>query len=365
MVKPPSTDLLNKGYELYSSKAVSEARDAVAESARSIYNWATNTTPSPIEAPPNRTQKGKWLQNLFTWKEDDEDVPSLESMAYPQDTPAPSRQTGKSSSGYQAVRVLLLSWEDQSPPAITRTNVMRKLENLFRDRYHFVVYSYRFQQPTNPAETIEGAFFSWLMANNLLLSLASENEKDLLITVYDGNTGTDSNNEHRLYSSHLPTQNFLPWSRLQTRLLQAPFDTLQVFNWTYHPPQETIPRPKGTNLALAASESPFGASQEFSKNDNWQLLFLLAFYKALHTAAAAAAGDRPLSLNSILERIEVAHQQMNLEEVDAPKILRLPSGSGGDENKSISISPLAGTDEDDWVVLSQHDYWSHRPGGGR
>ncbi|KAK0718976.1 hypothetical protein B0T21DRAFT_454116 [Apiosordaria backusii] len=395
MVRPPSTGFINAGFELYTaleqSATVSQACSSASSSARNLYNRVTNTTPSPLDSPHNRSQKRNWIQSATNWQDDVDDIPTLDSMAYSPVDPTNTTIRGGPTprNGYQAVRVLLLSWENQHKSALQRTKIMRRLEDLFRDEFNFVVYSYHLQQPPNPGETIDGAFFSWLMANKFLVNLDPQNERELVIIIYDGNTGLSPYNDFRLYSSQSPERNSVPWDLLQKRFLQAPYDTLQVFNWTYHhnlsspqkhslnnPPSKnnpnfspennpkTVRNPRGTNLLLSATSGPLPPLKKFSKSDHWQLLFLAAFHKAL-----LDSGPDPLSVDTIHQRILIAHEEAKMKEVDTPKLFRLPSGHDDEEegaaNKSIVIASLGDCEPDGWVLVSHYDYWSQRSSGGR
>ncbi|KAK4174210.1 hypothetical protein QBC36DRAFT_303043 [Triangularia setosa] len=265
---------MNASFELYTaleqSNVVSEACSSTSSSAWSLYNWATKTTPSLFKAPNNRTRKGNWIRNLDKWKDEANDSPNLDSMPYSPNT---------------------------TTRAITRTKVMCKLEDHFRDKLHFVVYTHKFQQPANRGETIEGAFFSWVMANKFLVSLDPKTKREFIIT------------------HQVPEKNSLPWELLQKRFLQAPYDTLQVFNWTYphdllFSPKKKANNPKGTNLVLTASEGPCSVVKEFCKSEHWQLIFLCAFYKAVLPGSSG-----PLSVGTILGRIMKALEETQKKEV--------------------------------------------------
>ncbi|KAK4197161.1 hypothetical protein QBC40DRAFT_267877 [Triangularia verruculosa] len=367
LVQPPSRSMMNAGYEIYSavenSETISEAVSSVSDSIKDLYHWATSSTPSPIDNPNNRREKRDWLQHLVNWKDGAEDCPTLESMAYSGDLKEEAGSQAPKAS-YQAVRVLLLSWENEQPQAIARTNVMRRLEDLFRDSYKFVVYSYKFQQPANQGETIESAFSSWLIANKFLTSLEPSNQRELVIIVCDGNTGTGQYNDFRLYGSDFPDQNSLSWDLLQKRFIQGPYDTLQIFNWTYRyepSPAIKVNNPNGANLVLAASGADCTVVQEFTKNDHWQFIFLTALYKTLQAAGG------PLSVKGILAGIMAAHDTTRMKEVDRPRIFELPSEDDGDEaqtdKRTIVVAPLKEDDDDGWVALSHCDYWSQRSVG--
>lgn len=146
-VQPPSRNLMNKAYELYEkleeSHAIPEACASITNSARDLCNLATNTTRSPSKPAPGRVEITNWLQSLASWEEEADDIPNLDSMATSPRATTPDSQ--RFVYGYQAIRVLLLSWKNDHPQAINRTKIMRNLEDLFRDTYNFVVYSYEFQ----------------------------------------------------------------------------------------------------------------------------------------------------------------------------------------------------------------------------
>ncbi|KAK4161232.1 hypothetical protein QBC43DRAFT_292089 [Cladorrhinum sp. PSN259] len=342
-----------------------------------------------------------WQEELALWEpesssdgdedEDDDDDGDSDSVHRSDDeTSRPSstlkgKKKKKAKGLYQAVRVILLSWDSSTrTETMQQQTIMQALRSLFQNTFRFAVHTVRLPG-SEGAQTPDGFLMEYLLRNNLLDRSDARNTKDeLVILVYDGSSVlsevydasvglTGSNAKESLFLTHPGGHMRMPFDWLEKRLAHAPYHSLIIMNCRYNP-CEVLDRQIGVNMVLAAvgpnlgfgsefkkektdeaqdKTSTEGESEYFSCSSDSSLGFLETLL--IELSKPPQNGPKRLSVKDLYERVLKSH---DADPGEPFPFCDFVSGKKKIEDESkdmLYFEPLRGVDRDGWQVLGEGD----------
>ncbi|KAK3336310.1 hypothetical protein B0T19DRAFT_480863 [Cercophora scortea] len=236
---------------------------------------------------------------------------------------AANRRLKNKTQRYQAIRVLFLSWQCFDSPATKK--LMERLKELLGMTYNYHVHE--FTIPSH-VETPEATLIHYLAKNNFFSLQDEDNDRELLIIIYDGLAGVIQ--DRFCVFGHKGIMN---WSWISKKIAAAPYDSLVVMNSNFIPYKGIRNEHElGTNMVLAAcgptshlrerllrermttpdSESNIPDETNLLSvevdNLSWSKVFLGTFLAQLKSVESSTDASSPLSVTDIFHEILVAHR---------------------------------------------------------